>query len=154
MDEKVWFAREARVVYAKNAGERVKGPIVTDSRVAAEQIRHAIYESRGEPLVEHFVVLLLNARNRVVGWSTVAIGHETACPVSTTHVARIAILAGAQAIVLGHNHPSGGTEPSPDDIALTQRVCEVTKTLGIKMLDHIIIAEDEYSSFLDAGLLK
>ena len=65
-----------------------------------------------------------------------------------------AILANAAAIVAGHNHPSGDVQPSREDRALTTRLSQAGKLLGIQMLDHIIVGEEgKYFSFADEGLL-
>lgn len=153
-DEKFLFAREAHVVYEKRSiaeGIRMKGSRVACSDDASKHLRHAI-ERHGEPLVERFVVLALDTRQNVLGWQTVGVGTVSTCPVSVTEVLRFPLLIGAAAIIVGHNHPSGDPHPSPEDIALTTRIIEASRILGIQVLDHVIIGEGHFS-FLDAGLL-
>lgn len=154
-DEKFLFAREAQVVYEKRSiadGVRMKGARIACSREAGIHVRHAI-ERHGEPMVERFVCLALDARQHVIGWTTVGVGTATACPVGIPETFRFAILCGAPAIVVGHNHPSGDSSPSPEDVALTARLVAAGKLLGIKVLDHIIVGGESQFSFLDAGLM-
>ncbi len=104
---------------------------------------------------EHFVVLLLNRKNQVIGLHTVSIGSVTASIVHPREVYKVAILANATAIICGHNHPSGDPAPSQEDRALTSRLVEAGEILGIEVLDHIIVGDgsQRYFSFADEGLL-
>jgi DNA repair protein RadC len=104
---------------------------------------------------EHFVIILLNQKNRVTGVNTVSIGSLTASIVHPREVFKGAILSNAAAIVCGHNHPSGDCQPSREDRALTTRLVEAGKLLGIAVLDHVIIGDgtSSYFSFADEGLL-
>ncbi len=104
---------------------------------------------------EHFVVLLLNRKNQVIGLHTVSIGSVTASIVHPREVFKVAILANSTAIICGHNHPSGDPTPSTEDRELTSRLVEAGKLLGIEVLDHIIVGDgsQRYFSFADEGLL-
>lgn len=103
---------------------------------------------------EHFVVLMLDQKNHVIGIHTVSMGSLTASIVHPREVYKAAILANAAAIMCGHNHPSGDPQPSREDRAITQRLAEAGKLLGINVVDHIIIGgAGTYFSFADEGLL-
>jgi DNA repair protein RadC len=104
---------------------------------------------------EHFVIILLNQKNRVIGINTVSIGSLTASIVHPRECFKPAILSNAASIVCGHNHPSGDCQPSREDRALTTRLVEAGKLLGISVLDHVIIGDgtSAYFSFADEGLL-
>ncbi len=104
---------------------------------------------------EHFVVLLLNRKNQVIGLHTVSIGSLTASVVHPRETFKVAILANATAMICGHNHPSGDPAPSQEDRALTSRLVEAGAILGIDVLDHIIVGDgsQRYFSFADEGLL-
>lgn len=104
-------------------------------------------------VTERFLAVALDARNRPVAWATIGIGTSTSCPVSACDVLRFAILSGAPGLVIVHNHPSGDPAPSPEDIALTDRLRAAADLVGLRLLDHVIVAEDAHFSFLDAGLL-
>ena len=105
---------------------------------------------------EHFVVLLLDQKNKVNGIHTQSIGSLTASVVHPRETFKIAILANSAHIVLGHNHPSGDPQPSREDRTLTARLVEAGKLLGISVLDHIVIGDGtgKYFSFADEGLLS
>jgi DNA repair protein RadC len=103
---------------------------------------------------EHFVIILLNQKNRVIGVSTVSIGSLTASIVHPREVFKGAILSNAASIICGHNHPSTDCQPSKEDRAITARLVEAGRLLGISVLDHVIIGgEGKYFSFADENLL-
>jgi len=93
---------------------------------------------------EHFTVLYLNARNQLIHKETISIGTLNASLVHPREVFHPAIEHLAASIIVAHNHPSGGTEPSEADIMLTGRLADAGKLLGIEMIDHIIISKDGY----------
>jgi len=105
---------------------------------------------------EHFVIVLLNQKNRIIGIHTVSTGSLTASIVHPREVFKCAILSNAASIVLGHNHPSSDCQPSREDRSITTRLVECGKLLGINVLDHIIIGDgtSAYFSFADEGLLS
>jgi DNA repair protein RadC len=89
---------------------------------------------------EQFVAFYLNARNQIVAHSVISVGTTDSCLVHPREVFKVAILKNACSILVAHNHPSGGTEPSDADILLTGRLKDAGKIMGIKLLDHIIVA--------------
>jgi len=104
---------------------------------------------------EHFVVILLDRKNAPIGINTVSIGSLTASVVHMREVFKPAILANAAAILCGHNHPSSDPAPSREDRALTQRLVDAGKLLGIPLVDHIVLGDGTtaFFSFADQGLL-
>ena len=102
---------------------------------------------------EHFVVLLLDRKNQVIGINTVSIGSLTASIIHPREVFKPAILSNAAAVICGHNHPSGDPQPSEEDRAITKRLVESGEMLGIAVIDHIIVGETTYFSFADQGLM-
>src|SRR6266496_265652 len=88
---------------------------------------------------EHFVIILLNQKNRVIGINTVSIGSLTASIVHPREVYKSAILSNAASIICGHNHPSTDCQPSREDRAITTRLVECGKLLGIPLVDHIVV---------------
>jgi DNA repair protein RadC len=103
---------------------------------------------------EHFVVLMLDQKNQVIGIHTMSMGSLTASIVHPREVFKAAILANAATVICGHNHPSGDVQPSMEDRAITRRLADAGKLLGINVVDHIIIGrEGTYFSFADEGLL-
>jgi DNA repair protein RadC len=108
----------------------------------------------GETDREVFAVALLTVRHRVLGLHTVSVGCLTSSLVHPREVFKPAILAGAAALLLAHNHPSGDPEPSAEDIALTRRLVSAGQLLGIEVLDHLILGESgRFVSLRERGLL-
>jgi len=102
---------------------------------------------------EHFVVLALDARNRPIGANTVSIGSLSASLVHPREIFKFAILANASRIILAHNHPSGDTAPSRDDIELTRRLVDAGTLIGIEVLDHLVIGGEAFFSLKEKGLM-
>lgn len=96
--------------------------------------------------VETFQVLLLDPRHRIRDRLEVSRGTLNASLVHPREVFREAIRRGAAALIVGHNHPSGDPEPSPEDHAVTRRLCEVGVLVGIPVLDHLILAGGQWVS--------
>lgn len=104
-------------------------------------------------LLEEFKILLLNRRNRVLGIANISQGGISATIVDVKVIFATALKACASNIILYHNHPSGETDPSDADVKLTKRLLEVGQLLDIKILDHLIISNNQYFSFKDEGLI-
>ena len=102
---------------------------------------------------EHFVVLLLDGKNRIVGFNVVSIGSLTAALVHPREVFKAAILTNAAAILVLHNHPSGDPTPSREDREITARLKLVGSELGIPLVDHVVIGAHSYRSFSESGIL-
>ena len=102
---------------------------------------------------EKLVCLMLNAKNAVIGIDVVSVGTLTQSCAHPRELYKAAILTNAAAIILVHNHPSGDSTPSLDDIRLTERISKAGEILGIKLLDHVIIGELGSYSFANAGRL-
>lgn len=97
---------------------------------------------------EHFVVLYLNARDQLIKKETISIGILNASLVHPREVFKPAIDCLAASIILAHNHPSGGVEPSEEDLSLNKRLLDVGKMVGIEVMDHVIISKDKYKSIM------
>jgi DNA repair protein RadC len=102
---------------------------------------------------EKLVCVMLSAKNVVIGLDIVSVGTLTSSLASGLEIFKSAILLNAAAIILSHNHPSGDATPSREDIQLTDRISKAGEILGIKLLDHIIIAEQGNYSFSQSGRL-
>lgn len=103
--------------------------------------------------VERFHVFCLDARHRLRRAEVVSVGTLTASLVHPREVFRVAVREGAAAILLAHNHPSGDPTPSTEDAAVTARLAEVGRLIGIRVLDHVIVAAGGYYSFRESGRL-
>ncbi|MDN5347386.1 MAG: repair protein RadC [Clostridia bacterium] len=102
---------------------------------------------------EYFIVLCLDTKNRVNAINTVSVGTLNSSLVHPREVFKAAILANAAAVVVAHNHPSGDPEPSREDVEVTRRLVEAGKIMGIEVLDHIVIGDENYTSFKQRGLI-
>lgn len=102
---------------------------------------------------EYFKVVMLNVKNRVISVENISIGSLNSSIVHPREVFKPAIKRSSAAVILVHNHPSGDTTPSREDIEITRRLVEAGKILGIEVLDHIIFGNSDYLSFKEKGLL-
>ncbi len=101
---------------------------------------------------EHMALLCLSTKNIPLAYSVTALGAGNKAVVQPGELLRIPLLAGAQTIIMGHNHPSGTVTPSENDELLTKKIAEAAKLLGLKFLDHVIVGPgSEHYSFADAG---
>ena len=102
---------------------------------------------------EHFVALLLDAKGGVMRQETISIGDLSSSIVNPREVFRPAVRHAASSIVVAHNHPSGDTTPSPEDIAVTRQLVEAGKLLSIELLDHLILGDNRYLSLKERNLI-
>lgn len=102
---------------------------------------------------EHFVVLHLDGRNRVIAQETISIGSLNQSIAHPREVFKGAVLNSSAAIIAVHNHPSGDPVPSIDDKNITRRLKDAGDILGISLLDHVIVGSNKYFSFNEGGLL-
>jgi DNA repair protein RadC len=102
---------------------------------------------------EHFRVLILNTKNVLLKNCLVSIGALNSSLVHPREVFKQAIKNSGAAIILVHNHPSGCCTPSQEDIAITKRLVEAGKIVGIEILDHVVIGDGTYFSFKDRSML-
>jgi DNA repair protein RadC len=146
---------EAKLVYSLvSLGEQVV--LDTPERVAAYlESAYAEY-----PMQEALFVVLLDRKNHPLGRHLVTLGTLTSSLVHSREVFRAAIIAGAAAIVVSHNHPSGDPAPSSADLTVTRALREASRILGIDLLDHVIVGDKKadpagvgHHSFRQAGLL-
>lgn len=102
---------------------------------------------------EQFIVSLLNGANELVQSNIITVGLVNRTLVHPREVFSIPIEKKATAIIIAHNHPSGNSKPSEDDILITKRLIECGELLGIKVLDHLVLTKENYYSFLENNLM-
>ncbi len=103
---------------------------------------------------EHMVVLSLSTRNDLWGIALAAVGGVNQVSTTPADVLRFPILHGAPALIIAHNHPSGDPQPSDADKRFTDDLSSAAKSLGLRLIDHLIIGRNgRYYSFVDEGLL-
>lgn len=121
--------------------------------VSSNDAYQCIYSSMQDLNHEEFKILLLNRNNRVVKIETVSTGGIAGTVVDPKIIFKRALDAHASSIILSHNHPSGNLKPSKSDLDITKKLVRAGESLEIKVLDHIIISDKGYYSFLDEGLM-
>ena len=100
---------------------------------------------------EHFVVVLLDTQNQIIGLHTVTVGTLDASLVHPREIFKAAILSNSAAILLAHNHPSGDPTPSAEDRSVTRLLVDAGVTLGIEVMDHVVLGDSpRYYSFQEA----
>lgn len=100
---------------------------------------------------EFFKALLLNSKGDIISVETVSIGELSSTVVHPREAFHVAIKKSAAAVIFVHNHPSGDSTPSREDILTTKRLVECGKLLGIRVLDHIVTGDGNYTSIMDVA---
>ena len=118
---------------------------IAESEITKKELRNSDREK--------FICIHLNIKNQIISYEVVSMGSLTSSIVHPREVFKAAILANAASVLFMHNHPSGSTEPSIDDIQVTERLCKAGNILGINILDHLIITNNDYLSFKQKGLI-
>lgn len=103
---------------------------------------------------ENFFCVLLDAKHRLIREEVISVGSLNFSIVHPREVFATAIREAAESLLLVHNHPSGDPTPSREDIHVTRRLCDVGKMVGIEILDHMVIGNGSYFSFLEQNLLQ
>jgi len=101
---------------------------------------------------EHFVVVFLDTRNRILSHKTLYTGTINSSIVRIGEVFQEAIRRNVTSIIVAHNHPSGDPNPSPEDVSLTRRLVEAGKLIEVDVLDHLVIGNQKYISMRERGL--
>ncbi len=140
-------SQASRLAAALELARRLSGPEGSVRPVlrTPREVYEATADLRGERR-EHFVGLFLNTRNRLLVRETISVGSLNASIVHPREVFEPAIRHGAASLIVVHNHPSGETDPSEDDLGITRRLREAGDILGIALLDHVIVGGDGYTS--------
>lgn len=147
-------AKAISIIAATELGRRRRAEDVADlikitsSKIVFEIMQPVI----GELPHEEFWIIFLNNSNKVISKSQLSKGGITGTLVDVRLVFKMALEIGATSLILCHNHPSGGLNPSEADKQITKKLKLAGESLDIKVLDHIIIIETGYYSFLDEGI--
>jgi DNA repair protein RadC len=151
----IGLAKAAQIKAAFELGKRLESypgtgklPVLTNTAEVVSLVQGRL---RGKKK-EHFLALLLDTRGQLIRIAEVSIGSLDSSIVHPREVFKEAISASAASVIFVHNHPSGDTEPSKDDIALTKRLAEAGEIMGIDVLDHIIVCDQGYLSLKARGL--
>lgn len=140
--------RHIKIVREGGAEYDTQTPIENSTTAAA------FFQTKiGSEAQECFAVLFLDARHKPLGWRIVSMGTVSATIVHPREVFVGAIHLMASAIIVSHNHPSGDTSPSSEDLQITRKLKAAGEIIGINVLDHIIVSDSEFLSFQKKGIL-
>jgi DNA repair protein RadC len=146
-------AKSASLRAALELGRRLAGRRLRAGAVirSPSDVYHHFHPSLRDASQEHFLVILLDARHRVLRSETISQGTLTASLVHPREVFRPALRDAAAALVLVHNHPSGDPTPSAEDREITARLASAGELLGVRVLDHVVVAERGFCSLREQG---
>ena len=148
-------AKAVSIAAALEVGRRRR--LEDTSKIVKIQSSHDVFELLypliGELPHEEFWIVYLNNSNKVIHKSQLSKGGITGTLVDVRLVLKQALELGAVGIILAHNHPSGTLKPSVADKKITQKLKTASEALDIQVLDHLILAQNEYLSFADKGIL-
>jgi len=148
-------ATAARIVAAVELGRRaaVDRPTVEDKIRGAKDVFRRMGPGLRDLDREEFHVLLLTSQHRVIREVLITRGILDASLIHPREVFKPAISESAAAVILLHNHPSGDPTPSAEDHAVTRQLAEAGRTIGIPVLDHVIVGDDGFTSMSELGVL-
>jgi DNA repair protein RadC len=150
MAEYKFTLKTVSINLAKEAGSK----IIISQPSDAVMVLRALFQ-RLDADREHFVILALDAKNGLVGHKVVSTGGAAGTAVDPKTLFRDALLLGGVSIICAHNHPSGDSTPSQEDLRLTRKLVDGGRLLDMKIHDHIILGEGlSFTSFAERGLLS
>ena len=150
---KTFRLRVMRPVYSREVIREDMPAYITTGRFTSPQQVFEMFRDLVLETKEHFLCLHLDGKNRIICLDRVSVGSLNQSVVHVREVLKSALLSSAAAILLIHNHPSGDPSPSTEDLIITKRLKEAGELIGIPVIDHIIVGDDQYVSFVERGLL-
>ena len=147
----VGIAKASMIIAAVELGRRLSSrKVFSGVKVVNPNIIASVVMDEMRDLdIEVFKIAILNTKKELEFIENISSGTLDMTVVHPREVFKMAIKKNAHTIILIHNHPSGDTTPSSEDIKLTRRLCEVGKLIGIDVIDHLIIGDGEFYSFLE-----
>lgn len=143
------FLQEARVTFSRNDGHGLMDlGAIRSSRDVYETVRPLVSWDR-----EVLIPLFLSVKNKVLGYEISGVGGIGRCTLFVGPMLRTALLVGAAALVLVHNHPSLDPQPSAADRIVTETVFKAAEAVEITLLDHVIVGDGRWYSFGDEGVI-
>ncbi len=143
---------EIKIQYHRGTDSKLLAKV--NSSKDAEKVLRDIYPDGEIDLQEQFIILYLNRQNKVLGYYRHSKGGLTGTIVDIRLIMAVAVKSACTSILLSHNHPSGNTKPSNEDVAITKKIKETAQLFDINVLDHIIITSEDFYSFGDEGMMS
>ena len=149
-------ATAARLVAAIEMGRRTlqRQPEPRTKVTSARELAAYLMPLYGSAHVERFGVVLVDTKFQLIRVRVIAVGSSDSVMAEPREVFRDALLGGAAAVVLFHNHPSGDPTPSPDDVSLTHRMINAGRVIGIEVIDHVIVGDARYFSMRESHVIQ
>ncbi len=151
----IGIAKASQIKAAVELANRAEGYVESEQKAilkTPEDIAGLVQGRLKDKKKEYFLAVLLDTRNQLIKVAEIAIGSLDTSIVHPREVFKEAISASAASVIFVHNHPSGDTEASEDDISLTKRLAEAGAIVGIEVLDHVIIGGKSHASLKRLGL--
>ena len=151
----IGLAKAATVIAAVELGRRLseRAARTLEKVEGPEDVARYVIPSLRFEQKEHFLAMFLDIRNRILALSTISVGSLTSSIAHPREVFREAIRYSAASVILVHNHPSGDPAPSREDIQLTKQMMKAGEIMGIPVLDHVVVAGDNFVSLKEANCL-
>lgn len=147
------FAKACQLKACLELAKRLNKPFQIDKKnpmlTSAGEVYEALRKKIGGLKKENFVVISLDTRSNIIAVDIVFVGTLNASLIHPREIFETAIRRHAATIVIAHNHPSGDPQPSDEDIKVTRLLLDAGKTMGIKVLDHLVVGKDKFYSFVD-----
>lgn len=148
----ILFKTDLPIISIKHTPSTFKNRKITSSKDGYDILK-PFFDPDTFEYSEEFLILLLNRANNTLGVSVISKGGLSGTVADGKIIFTQALLTGASAIILAHNHPSGQHRPSDTDISLTKKLIEFGKLIDLQIFDHLIFTKDTYTSMADEGLI-
>lgn len=145
-------AKSCQIVAALELVKRLTREESKPQLLNSEEVYKSVKEI-GEYKKEHLLAIYLDVKNREITREIISVGTLTASLVHPREIFEPAVHCLAVSIIIIHNHPSGDTEPSDEDVKITKQLVEAGKIMGIKVIDHLIVAKKSFYSFEEHNML-
>lgn len=150
----IGLAKGASIKAALELGRRAVQNVWEKTAIKSpEDVKNIVMEEMRYYDREHFRVLYLDRKGGLISMQDISIGGLHSSLVHPREVFKTAVKRSAASLILVHNHPSGDSQPSPEDINVTRMLVEAGRLMGIEVLDHVIIGERDYTSLKSKGLI-
>lgn len=147
-------SKASGIIAAVELGRRVSISEESKFKInSPTDVSNYLMKEFGDLKKEHFNIVMLDNKNYIIEVHNVSIGSLNSAIVHPREVFKNAVRRSSASIILAHNHPSGNTSPSAEDISITKRLVECGDIMGIKVLDHIIVGKNEYFSFKEQSII-
>jgi DNA repair protein RadC len=146
--KKIDQLKELRNLY-HNLKSQDKVYRIDSSQKAGEYFREYFADTKDK---ERFACSFLDTSNRIIATKIISTGTINQAPVFPREILKSALLYDSCSVILAHNHPGGSMSPSPEDITVTKLIGDALATIRINVMDHIIVGDENFTSFAEKGL--